>query len=376
MLRRLITTPSLWRARRLHEAVGGQTVSELGSVVTRTAVPLVALLVLGAGPFEMALPRGLGQPRGAPGGLFAGAWVDRLRRRPLLIGADVIRAVLLFSIPRAHTWPVPCEWSSSTSSSSSKAASAPCSTRLIRHTCRRSSESNASSRATASSPRARPWRRSEVRASAGAPRADHRRAVRDPGRRRSFVVSAISLVADPQAGAVAPARTTARGYGTRSSKVCAASSATRSLVPMTLRSVVAHVAGSFYGVLYTIYLIQELHLEPIPARRGRPPAVSAHSSVRSSRSASSSARFRARQSSGWPRAHQRSASSRRSRGGPLFLATLMVFLRNSSATACRRSKASPSGRSSRGVIPDRILGRVNATLEVFSHGIAYPIGAR
>jgi hypothetical protein len=28
-----------------------------------------------------------------------------------------------------------------------------------------------------------------------------------------------------------------------------------------------------------------------------------------------------------------------------------------------------------GVIPDRILGRVNATLEVFSHGVAYPIGA-
>ena len=28
-----------------------------------------------------------------------------------------------------------------------------------------------------------------------------------------------------------------------------------------------------------------------------------------------------------------------------------------------------------GMIPDRLLGRVNATLEVFSHGIAYPIGA-
>ncbi|HKG57421.1 MAG TPA: hypothetical protein VKA85_09240, partial [Candidatus Limnocylindrales bacterium] len=28
-----------------------------------------------------------------------------------------------------------------------------------------------------------------------------------------------------------------------------------------------------------------------------------------------------------------------------------------------------------GVIPDRILGRVNATLEVFSHGIAFPLGA-
>jgi fucose permease len=27
------------------------------------------------------------------------------------------------------------------------------------------------------------------------------------------------------------------------------------------------------------------------------------------------------------------------------------------------------------MVPDRVLGRVNATLETFSHGIAYPIGA-
>ena len=30
-----------------------------------------------------------------------------------------------------------------------------------------------------------------------------------------------------------------------------------------MRSVVAHVAGSFYGVLYTIYLIDDLHLTPL-----------------------------------------------------------------------------------------------------------------
>ena len=34
------------------------------------------------------------------------------------------------------------------------------------------------------------------------------------------------------------------------------------LLPLTLRSVIAHVAGSFYGVLYTIFLIEELHLDP------------------------------------------------------------------------------------------------------------------
>ena len=35
-------------------------------------------------------------------GFLAGAWVDRLRRRPLLMAADVLRAVLLFSIPVAY----------------------------------------------------------------------------------------------------------------------------------------------------------------------------------------------------------------------------------------------------------------------------------
>ncbi len=37
----------------------------------------------------------------------------------------------------------------------------------------------------------------------------------------------------------------------------------RVLVPLTLRSVIAHVAGSFYGVLYTIYLIEDLKLDPL-----------------------------------------------------------------------------------------------------------------
>ena len=34
-------------------------------------------------------------------GLFAGAWADRLRRRPIMIGADIGRAMLLATIPVA-----------------------------------------------------------------------------------------------------------------------------------------------------------------------------------------------------------------------------------------------------------------------------------
>src|SRR3954470_21985988 len=96
-----MVTRSLWRHGDFMKLWTGQTVSQLGSVVTRTAVPLVALLVLGAGPFEMALIVVAQSLAVLLVGFVAGAWVDRIRRRPVLILADSLRAVLLFSIPAA-----------------------------------------------------------------------------------------------------------------------------------------------------------------------------------------------------------------------------------------------------------------------------------
>src|SRR5436190_13532754 len=93
---------SLWRHGDFLKLWTGQTVSELGSVVTRTAIPLVALLVLGAGPTEMALLVVAGSLAVLLVGFFAGAWVDRLPRRPLLIASDALRALLLISIPVAY----------------------------------------------------------------------------------------------------------------------------------------------------------------------------------------------------------------------------------------------------------------------------------
>src|SRR5204863_6005609 len=34
------------------------------------------------------------------------------------------------------------------------------------------------------------------------------------------------------------------------------------LFPLAVRSILGHVFGAFYGVLYSIYLLQELHLDP------------------------------------------------------------------------------------------------------------------
>jgi MFS family permease len=72
-----------------------------GSLVTQVALPLTAVLALGATPAEMGLLAALEILPGIAIGLIAGVWVDRLRRRPVLIAADLGRAALLGTIPVA-----------------------------------------------------------------------------------------------------------------------------------------------------------------------------------------------------------------------------------------------------------------------------------
>jgi MFS family permease len=94
-------SPGLWRHPDFLKLWAGQSVSLFGSLLTQFALPLLAALLLGAGPGQMAL---LAAAEVAPGlllGFFAGVWADRLRRRPLLIAADIGRALALISIPIA-----------------------------------------------------------------------------------------------------------------------------------------------------------------------------------------------------------------------------------------------------------------------------------
>ena len=91
----------LWRQPDFLRLWTGQTVSSLGSVVTRTALPLTALIVLQAQPAELGLLAAAGAAPALLVGLLAGVWVDRMRRRPLMIAADVGRAALLLTIPLA-----------------------------------------------------------------------------------------------------------------------------------------------------------------------------------------------------------------------------------------------------------------------------------
>jgi MFS family permease len=79
-----------------------QTISQFGSQITLLALPLAAIVVLDASAFEVAA---LSAAEGAPWLLFSlpvGAWVDRVLRKPILVVADVGRALVLLSVPLAY----------------------------------------------------------------------------------------------------------------------------------------------------------------------------------------------------------------------------------------------------------------------------------
>jgi MFS family permease len=93
--------PTLWRDRTFVAVWSASTISIFGSLITRTALPFAAILVLKAGPLEISAIRSAELVASLVVGLVAGAWVDRLRRRPIMIWADLGRAILLGSIPIA-----------------------------------------------------------------------------------------------------------------------------------------------------------------------------------------------------------------------------------------------------------------------------------
>src|SRR5687768_13100204 len=91
----------LWGHREFVKLWFGTAVSVFGAEVTGLAVPLLAVLTLDATPAQMGLLRASGSAAALLVGPVAGAWLDRVPRRPVLIGADVGRALLLGVIPGA-----------------------------------------------------------------------------------------------------------------------------------------------------------------------------------------------------------------------------------------------------------------------------------
>jgi MFS family permease len=101
MRRPRIPRGGLWANLDFVKLWTGQTVSEFGSAVSALAIPWLAAKELDATPFEFSLLTVLGFMPFILFALPAGVWVDRLRRRPILIVGDASRAVLLAWIPLA-----------------------------------------------------------------------------------------------------------------------------------------------------------------------------------------------------------------------------------------------------------------------------------
>ena len=93
--------PSLWRNRAFTYLLAGETVSSFGAMITHVALPITAVTVLAATEFEVGA---LGAAESAAFlflALPAGAWVDRMSHRRVMIAANVVRSALLALIPLA-----------------------------------------------------------------------------------------------------------------------------------------------------------------------------------------------------------------------------------------------------------------------------------
>jgi MFS family permease len=366
--------PSLWRHADFLKLWTGQTISELGSVVTRTAIPLVALLVLGAGPAEMALLVVAGSLAILLVGFFAGAWVDRLRRRPLLIGTDAIRSLLLLSIPVTYAAGVLrmeqlylvtfLESCLGAVFQAAYPAYVPSLIGVDRVVDGNSKLATSSSLAEIGGP----GLAGALVQLVSAPFAILVDAV-------SFAVSAVSLLLIRTPEPPRPVRTTTTAIRADIVEGLWMVRHHSVLFPIVLRSVVAHIAGSFYGVLYTIYLIDDLHLSPFLLG-----VVVSAGGVGSLVGSLFASRVIRRLGLGPAMIWTAVGASALGiltplAGGPLLLATLMVFIPQLFGDGLQTIEGVAELSLIQGLSPDRVLGRVNATLEVFSHGIAYPIGA-
>lgn len=103
-------TGGLWRHPDFLKLWSAETISQVGSQVGQLALPLVAVIVLESTAFEVAA---LTTILFLPFILFtlpAGVWVDRMRRRPILIAGDLGRFVLLATVPIAYVFDAVTIW--------------------------------------------------------------------------------------------------------------------------------------------------------------------------------------------------------------------------------------------------------------------------
>lgn len=91
----------LWRQPDFRRLWAAQAVSDFGARITREGLPMMAVMSLAASPSQLGLLAAIASGAALLVGLSAGGFVDRSRRRGILIGADLVRAAVLVTVPAA-----------------------------------------------------------------------------------------------------------------------------------------------------------------------------------------------------------------------------------------------------------------------------------
>jgi MFS family permease len=97
----MTTRSPLWRQGDFLHLWGAQTVSDFGAWITRTGLPMMAVMALAASPTQLGLLAALTSGPSLLIGLAAGDFIDHTARRPILIAADLARAAILITLPVA-----------------------------------------------------------------------------------------------------------------------------------------------------------------------------------------------------------------------------------------------------------------------------------
>lgn len=92
---------TLWRHGDFLRLWAAQAISTFGARITREGIPLAAVLTIQAQPAQLGILAAMAIAPQLVVGLLAGGWVDRSKRRGLMIGADVARALVLITVPIA-----------------------------------------------------------------------------------------------------------------------------------------------------------------------------------------------------------------------------------------------------------------------------------
>lgn len=90
---------SLWHDRNFLTMWSGQALSQFGAQITELAIPVLAVLLLNATEWEVGVLTAANVAAFLVVGLPAGAWIDRMRKRHVMIAADLVRAVALGMLP-------------------------------------------------------------------------------------------------------------------------------------------------------------------------------------------------------------------------------------------------------------------------------------